>query len=48
MNGKISEIAPNLKADKIRRKQKKIFQNWYSTESIIGTLHKSKKEAIWN
>ena len=37
----MSEIAARLKANKIRGKQKKIFQNRYSIELIIGTLRKS-------
>ena len=47
-NSEFSEIATRLKTNKIRRKQIKIFQNWYSTELIIGALRKSKKETIRN
>ena len=40
----MSEIAARLKTNKIRRKQKKIFQNYYSTEFIICTLRKQRKK----
>ena len=43
-NSEISEIAARLKKNKIRQKQKKIFQNWYSTELIIAAVRKSKKK----
>ena len=43
-NNEMSEIAARLKAKKITRKKKKIFQNWYSIELIICTLRKSKKK----
>ena len=43
-NSEISEIAARLKKNKIRQKQKKIFQNWYSTELIIAAVGKSKKK----
>ena len=43
-NSEISEIAARLKKNKIRQKQKKIFQNWYSTELIIAAVRKSKRK----
>ena len=37
-----------LKATKIRQKQKKLFQNWYSAELIIGTLRIQQKQTMRN
>ena len=47
-NSEINEIATRLKKNKIRRKLKKIFQNWYSKELIVDILHEFKKEIIPN
>ena len=38
-NNEISQIAARLKTNKIRPTQKKIIQNWYSTELYVCTLH---------
>ena len=41
----ISEITARLMTNKIKRKQKKIFQNWFSTEFTIVTSCNSKKKS---